>query len=171
MCPPLPDEPEYLEEDEMEESGIEEAEVSLDQTTSPSAAPAMSRRPSKKGKSKTRPRNRPSAQRNATSSKKMRSTQRAPARSVPTANTARVGGEPRVTFRLRLGRNKNIDEEMPKKSPFESFLAPEEYDTSKAVIVSDDKNRYEKSRVAAEVGFPFCLVSCVILSLVPQPRV
>lgn len=78
----------------------------------------------------------------------------------PTGSTSRpgaaAGSEPRVTFRLRLGRSKNggEDDEEVKKSPFEDFLTPEEYDTSKSVIITDDKGRFERSRIAAEVCFP-----------------
>lgn len=77
----------------------------------------------------------------------------------PTGSTSRPGAggtsEPKVTFRLRLSRGKNggEDEDEVKKSPFEDFLAPEEYDTSKSVIIADDKGRFERSRIAAEVCF------------------
>jgi hypothetical protein len=62
--------------------------------------------------------------------------------------------QPKVTFRLRLGRNKQhhtSDDEQ--KSPFENFLSPEEYDTTKSTVAADDKNRFEKSRITAEVHF------------------
>lgn len=59
-----------------------------------------------------------------------------------------------MTFRLRLGRKSGgDDEDEVKKSPFEDFLTAEEYDTSKSVIIVDDKGRFERSRIAAEVCY------------------
>ncbi len=54
----------------------------------------------------------------------------------------------RLTLKLRL----QAKEERLSLSPFESFLKEEERDTSKTSITSEDKTRFEKSRIAAEVS-------------------
>lgn len=102
----------------------------------------------KKSRPKSRPR--PTPHRTPASSRKIRPSQRALARP---SNKSPSASQQRVTFRLRIGSSRNAkggsDEE--KKSQFETFLAPEEYDTSKSVVAFDDKGRFEKSRIAAEV--------------------
>ncbi|KAF8339644.1 uncharacterized protein EI90DRAFT_3037344 [Cantharellus anzutake] len=53
----------------------------------------------------------------------------------------------KLTLKLRL----QIREEQVPSSPFESFLKEEDLDTSKTSITNDDKNKFERSRIAAEL--------------------
>jgi hypothetical protein len=105
-----------------------------------------------KGKGKVRPRSRinvPPARLPGPPAKRTR------VHHTDSPSTAR--SEARVTFRLRLsgpkgkGRERHEDDDL-NKSPFEGVLAPEELDTSKTYILSEDKARFERSRVAAEVS-------------------
>lgn len=178
LCPPLPEEDDQTHDEdeeaevELEESGVDEvgedeeedevpAMVTEDETTSkPTVTP-------KRKKSRPKSRSRPStSHRTPASSRKARPSQRTPART----NHKAPGGpatQQRVTFRLRLGSGRNqknaSDEE--KKSQFETFLAPEDYDTSKSAIMLDDKGRYDKSRIAAEVGHHFLLPLPIICAM------
>ena len=69
-------------------------------------------------------------------------------RSRPKSNGSSSRGE-RLTLKLRLQAK---EEQL---SPFESFLKEAERDTSKTSITNEDKTRFEKSRVAAEVSLWF----------------
>ena len=161
LCPPLPEE-EYIYEGE-EEADEGEAEASGGEadydaatlTESEAIVQVASTPRPKKKKGKTKSKSRPSITYQTPSSiKKTRLPQHGPGRPIGSGNkSSAISSQQRVTFRLRLGSGRSskgvVDDE--KTSPFEGFLSPEEYDASKTVIIADDKNRFEKSRIAAEV--------------------
>ena len=69
--------------------------------------------------------------------------------------TSPVAPRPRMVVRLRLpnkGKGHERDEdEGPQKGLFDDILAPDDRDTSKTAVEAGDKNRFEKSRLVAEV--------------------
>ncbi|KAF8312486.1 hypothetical protein DL93DRAFT_2082064 [Clavulina sp. PMI_390] len=139
---------EEAEGDEEEAYDEEDPDASMEVDEQPSA-PAATPKPKKK-RSRSRPRPRPTVARTPASSRKARAPPRTPARSHHATSNDKHSSNQRVTLRLRLSKGGRQQEEDERKSQFESFLAPEEYDTTKSVIVSDDKSRFERSRVSAE---------------------
>lgn len=176
LCPPLPEEEEYncegegeADEGEVEASGGEAEDDATALTESEAITQVMST-PRPKKKKKTKSKSRPS--RTPSSNRKTWLPQRGPGRPLGSGGgSSAVPSSQRVTFRLRLGSSRSakgvVDDE--KTTPFESFLSPEEFDTSKTIITVEDKNRFEKSRVVAEV----CVhaIDNIELCLTCSPRI
>ena len=162
---------EVVEDEEVEFEGDEEAEEPVYEeifaaqsgTPKPRKTPSRPRKTPKSSKGKGKAKSTPAAPPPLSTPRprKPRPSQRGSSRAIPSSTTQNQafssavqtpGGQPKVTFRLRLGkhrRNHSSDDEQ--KSQFENFLSPEEYDTTKTVVVPEDKTRFEKSRLAAEV--------------------
>jgi hypothetical protein len=65
---------------------------------------------------------------------------------------------PRMVVRLRLpgrGKGKDREEEESRKGMFDDILGVEERDTSKTTVIWADKQRFERSRLLADVSKPF----------------
>jgi hypothetical protein len=162
VCPALPEKEEYnsegeeeADEGEVDASGAEGEDDATALTESETITQAAST-PRRKKKNKIKSKSRPSTSyRTPSSNKKARPLQRGPGRPIGSGNksSAAPSSQQRVTFRLRLGSGRTskgmVDDE--KTSQFEGFLSLEECDTSKTIITVEDKNRFEKSRVSAEV--------------------
>jgi hypothetical protein len=62
---------------------------------------------------------------------------------------------PRIRLRLGKGRDRDEDEE-PKKGIFDDILSVDDRDTTKTLVEQSDKQRFERSRNAAEVNDGRC---------------
>lgn len=114
-----------------------------------------------------RPRGRPKSVRKSTIPKEAQYTDEEPPPSSPPRHPkrARVREQspvapplPRVRLRLpshkARGKEREREEEEP-KGFFDDILAPDERDTTKTSITNMDKQRFERSRVSAEVSSSF----------------
>jgi hypothetical protein len=74
--------------------------------------------------------------------------------------------QPRVVVRLRLparGKGKEREEEESRKGMFDDILGLQERDTSKTTVNFADKQRFERSRLLADVSKPFIRRCSLIL--------
>ena len=150
LCPPLPEIP-IASSSRSEEPRTELDETQYSETFQEEETTVPSRTKTT-GKAKARSRshvNVPAARLQGPPVKRVRAHR--------TDSPSAIRPETRVTFRLRLsgpkgkGRERREDDDL-NKSPFEGILTPEELDTSRTCILSEDKARFERSRIAAEVS-------------------
>jgi hypothetical protein len=112
----------------------------------------------------TRPRGRPKSIKKAAQLKDVHYTDEEPPASSPPRQPKRARVRerspvapplPRVRLRLpsHKARGKEREEDEP-KGFFDDILTPEERDTTKTTITNMDKQRFERSRILAEVSYP-----------------
>ena len=91
----------------------------------------------------------------------------------PSSPTQKSGTGLRIRLPLRdKGKARDDDSSDPPKGMFDDILSPEDRDTAETNILPADKQRFEKSRVAAEVRcfsvLPECKLMVLLGTTIPQ---